>query len=481
MEDVRPQAGPQEAMLASNADIMIGGGGAGGGKTYGLLMEALRHIGRPGFQAVIFRRTAPQITQADGLWDKSEEMYAAVGGTPRESLHDWHFKTGAAPATIKFNHCQHDKDRLKHYGAQIAMLGFDQVEEFSEVIFWFLWGRVRTTCGIQPYLRATCNPVPPDDPMGGWLHKLIGWWLGEDGYPIEERQGVLRWMLRNDEELIWGDTAEEVTALGEGQGMEPDALYDDEGRMLAVSVTFIRSLLADNPALMAADPKYQGKLASLPRVERLRLREGNWLVRAAAGEVFNRAWFTTFLEVMPPNLPAVRYWDKAGTKGGKGAESAGVKMAGPWKGMYIVADVVHGRWSSLERNTVMKQVAERDGKEVVVWTEQEPGSGGLESAETTIRMLAGWDVHKEPVRGDKVTRASPLSAQAEAGNVALLKADWNDGFLRQLHNFPDGLKDMVDAAGGAFNKLAAAEECDTDIDMDLALAGTTRANPWAIS
>ncbi len=473
MQDISPQPGPQEEMLASPADIMIGGGGAGGGKTYGLLMEPLRHIGVPGFQAVIFRRTSPQITQADGMWDKSEEMYDAVGGTGRQSpIHDWHFQTGAVPSTIRFDHMQHEKDRLKHKGAQITMLGFDQVEEFTEKQFWYLWSRNRSTCGVRPYTRATCNPVPPDDEVGGWLHTLIGWWIDDEGYPIEERQGVLRWFLRVDDELHWYDSKEDAAdaraALGLSETIQP------------TSLTFIRSRLEDNPALMQADPDYLSKLEGLPRIERMRLREGNWLIRAAAGEVFNRAWFTKFLEMLPPNLPAVRYWDKAGTKGGKGAESAGVKIAGPWKGMYIVADVVHGRWSSLERNTVMKQVAERDGKEVTVWTEQEPGSGGLESAETTIRMLAGWDVHKEPVRGDKVTRASPFSAQSEAGNVAMVKAEWNEPFLRQLHGFPDGLKDMVDAAGGAFNKLAAAEDVDSDIDMDLALAGTTRANPWAI-
>jgi len=472
MQEIRPQSGPQESMLASSADIMIGGGGAGGGKSHALLMEPIRHIGTPGFEAAIFRRTSPQITQTGGLWMASEEMYDALRGTPRESLHDWHFGTDGADSVIRFSHCQHDKNRLDFKGAQICYLGIDQVEEFSEAIFWYLWSRNRSTCGVRPYTRATCNPVPPDDPMGGWLHGLIGWWLGDDGYPIEERQGVLRWFLRVDDDLHWFSSRDEAAAsrpaLGIRDSVEP------------TSLTFIRARLEDNPALMSADPDYLSKLEGLPRVERMRLREGNWLVRAAAGEVFNRAWFTTFLEVMPPDLPAVRYWDKAGTKGGKGAESAGVLIAGPWKGQYIIGDVVHGRWSSMERNDVMMQVARRDGREVQVVTEQEPGSGGKESAETTIRMLAGWDVRADRVTGDKVTRAGPLSAQAEAGNIALVRGEWNDPFLRQAHSFPDGLKDMVDGATGGFNKLAESEDYDIDIELDLALAGTTRANPWTI-
>jgi predicted phage terminase large subunit-like protein len=90
-----------------------------------------------------------------------------------------------------------------------------------------------------------------------------------------------------------------------------------------------------------------------------------------------------------------------------------------------------------------------------VWVEQEPGSGGKESAENTIRNLAGWTVKADRVTGDKATRAEPLAAQCEAGNVKLVKGDWNSAFLDELTVFPQGkYKDQTDAASGAFNKLA---------------------------
>lgn len=86
---------------------------------------------------------------------------------------------------------------------------------------------------------------------------------------------------------------------------------------------------------------------------------------------------------------------------------------------------------------------------------QEPGSGGKESAEITVRELAGYDVRALPATGDKVTRAGPLSAQAEAGNVKLVAGAWNADFLAELHAFPDGrYSDQVDAATLAFNRLA---------------------------
>ena len=84
--------------------------------------------------------------------------------------------------------------------------------------------------------------------------------------------------------------------------------------------------------------------------------------------------------------------------------------------------------------------------------------GGKESAESTVRNLAGWNVHAETVSGDKVTRARPLSAQCEAGNVFVVRGPWNHEYLWELCSFPAGLKDQVDASSGAFNKLSRGNQ-----------------------
>ena len=151
----------------------------------------------------------------------------------------------------------------------------------------------------------------------------------------------------------------------------------------------------------------------------------------------------------------VRYWDKAGTDGG-GAYTAGVLMGRDKDGAYYVLDVVRGQWGAAERERIIKQTAQTDGKRVHIWIEQEPGSGGKESAEATIRNLSGFRIFSERATGDKAVRAEPYAVQVEAGNIKVVSAEWNQAFIDEHKTFPVGkYKDQIDASGGAFNKLAA--------------------------
>ena len=150
----------------------------------------------------------------------------------------------------------------------------------------------------------------------------------------------------------------------------------------------------------------------------------------------------------------VRYWDKAGTDGG-GARTAGVKMGLGSDGLWYVLDVVKGQWSAARREPVIRQTAETDGKDVEIWIEQEPGSGGKESAESTVRNLAGFVIRAERATGDKAVRAEPYAVQVEAGNIKIVQGEWNKEFIDEHKSFPNGkFKDQIDAASGGFNKLA---------------------------
>lgn len=149
----------------------------------------------------------------------------------------------------------------------------------------------------------------------------------------------------------------------------------------------------------------------------------------------------------------VRYWDKAGTKDG-GAFTAGVKLGKTAAGKYIVLDIKRGQWASQEREQIIKATAEADGRDVEIWIEQEPGSGGKESAEQTIRNLDGFVCKAERPVGDKIYRADPFSVRVNIGDVYLLHSSWNSDFIEEMRLFPNSTyKDQVDSVGAAYAKL----------------------------
>jgi predicted phage terminase large subunit-like protein len=152
----------------------------------------------------------------------------------------------------------------------------------------------------------------------------------------------------------------------------------------------------------------------------------------------------------------VRYWDKAGTLAG-GAFSVGVEMGLDLEKRFWILDVQRGQWDSSKREIIIKQIAQIDGREVIIGIEQEPGSGGKESAENTVRNLAGWKVRVDKPSGSgssKELRADPFSVQVNNRNVYMVRAEWNLAFLNELEFFPMATyKDQVDAASGAFNIL----------------------------
>lgn len=173
------------------------------------------------------------------------------------------------------------------------------------------------------------------------------------------------------------------------------------------------------------------------------------------GAMFKTENFNIVVGYDARNIAAsVRYWDKAGTQAG-GKFTAGVLMHKMKNGRFLIADVKRGQWSAQIREAKIRMVAQLDGQKVRIVVEQEPGSGGKESAENTIRMLAGYRVSADRVTGSKDVRCEPYAVQVENCNVDVVRADWTQEFLNEHEMYPIGkYKDQVDAAGGAFNSLA---------------------------
>ena len=155
------------------------------------------------------------------------------------------------------------------------------------------------------------------------------------------------------------------------------------------------------------------------------------------------------------DIKIVRYWDKAGTKDG-GAYSVGVKMGRDKEQRIWILDVVRGQWDSGTREKHIKLTTIMDGKPVLVGIEQEPGSGGKESAENTVKNLLGYRVRVDRPTGDKAQRADPFSTQVNNGNVYMVEAPWNHAYIEELRFFSllnSKYKDQVDASSGAFKIL----------------------------
>ncbi|MDO5397177.1 MAG: phage terminase large subunit [bacterium] len=445
--ELRPQPGPQEKFLATSADIAIYGGAAGGGKSYALLMEPLRHISNNGFGAVIFRHNANQIMAEGGLWDTSSKIYPWTGArSSKNPAPTWTFPGGAK---VSFAHLEYEKDRLKWQGSQITMIGFDELTHFSKSQFFYMLSRNRSVCGVRPYVRATTNPD-----ADSWVAEFIEWWIDQDtGYPIPERSGVLRYMVQLNDALYWGDS--------------PEELVDKTGCKVehVKSVTFIASKLSDNKILMENDPGYEANLNALSEVEKERLLNGNWKIKPAAGLVFPRSK-ANFIEALPKVVRWVRGWDLAATdkkekgENGKPACTAGVLMGKTYEGRIVVADVFNKAYAADDVRKAIKATCIMDKqkyKRVRVRLPQDPGQAGKEQAASYIKMLAGFNVTTELESGSKETRAEPFAAQWQHGNVDILVAPWNEEYISQLENFPEGkLKDMVDASSSAFNELEKA-------------------------
>ncbi len=433
--NIRPQEGAQETFLSTTADIAIYGGAAGGGKSYALLLEPLRNAGNEHFGAIVLRRTTPEITNVGGLWEEAEKIYPLIGAEPRIGSLSWHFASGAK---VKFDHLEHEKSKHKYQGAQIPLICFDELTHFTEGQFWYMVSRNRSTCGVPPYIRCTCNPD-----ASSWVAGMIAWWIDQDtGYPIPERSGVVRWFVRHGGELQWGTSADELR--DRFPGLEPK------------SFTFVPATLDDNPALNAADPGYRANLQSLPFVDRERLLGGNWKVIDSEGAYWPGSYFDNcYVDGFPDEQlirvvaldPSLGKANRTKPKTGKLSDySAYVAVAKGHNGVYYVD-------ANMARRTSRQIVDE--GIEWMRWIK--PDAFGceaiafqetlctmfeesLEDAGLTVQQV--WRIHTADSVGSlrnippKIPRIKLLTPLLAAGRIRFIRSPGTSLLLEQLRAFP---------------------------------------------
>ena len=178
------------------------------------------------------------------------------------------------------------------------------------------------------------------------------------------------------------------------------------------------------------------------------------------GGMFKRAWFPV-VRAIPAGTRFVRGWDLAATEGA-GDWTVGVKIGRQKNGRFLIANVARDRKSAAGVERLLINTASQDGYECTISIPQDPGQAGKAQTSYLIQQLAGYTVTSSTESGDKVTRAGPLAAQAEAGNVDILDGDWNDAFFEEITIFPNGTKDQTDAASRAFNELVMGSKFDLE-------------------
>lgn len=180
------------------------------------------------------------------------------------------------------------------------------------------------------------------------------------------------------------------------------------------------------------------------------------------GNIFKRTWFmdettnTIYRQItqedIPPDLPKLRYWDFAAS-GKDGDGTSGLLTGWDGENLYIL-DLISGQFSSNETLHQFKKTAKKDGRNVHIKIEQEPGAG---SKLLISRFRAEKDLKKFHIRADKVrlaknVRSFDLEALAEDGKVYFLKAPWNIEVIDQLVSFTGkdgGVDDIVDTCTGS--------------------------------
>lgn len=230
----------QRQFLNLNCEEALYGGAAGGGKSECLLMWLAEGIDIPGYTGLIFRRTYPQISKSnEGLLAKAARLYKPLGGRWGAQNKQWTFPSGAM---IEMGHLPYEKSVEDYQGPSYHRIAFDELTQFTETQYTYLFGRIRSGVGFPIALgvRASSNP-------GGEGHVWV-----KNRFVTKEAMQVMR-------------------GLDMKQPSPRSAIF-----WPTKTRCFVPARIADNPYINFDD--YIVKLSHLPPVTRDRMAKGDWAV-----------------------------------------------------------------------------------------------------------------------------------------------------------------------------------------------------------
>lgn len=297
-------------------------------------------------------------------------------------------------------------------------------------------GLITLANGVEVITRSL------DDPEHGRGPNLSGAWVDEASLVGRDAFDIVIGSLREGGRQGW--LAATFTPKGRTHWT-----YDVFGKGDTDSAQLFHATTGDNPFLPATFAgTLRNQYTSAYAAQEI---EGQFV--DLAGEVAKREWFR-IVDAAPQQARKVRAWDFASSTKTTADYTVGTLMCESG-GVYTVAHVIRARVSPADAMALIRQTAQADGMAVQIALEQEPGSSGEFAVSSMIRALAGFNAQAHRPSTDKLTRAMPLLAQAQAGNVCLVRAPWNQAWLDEFAVFPRGEHDdQVDSASNAFHRLA---------------------------
>jgi len=393
-----PTAKQWAFLLAPETEVGYGGA-AGGGKSEALLMGALMWVDVAHYAGLILRTSFQKLKKADGLISRSQEWLASTDAVYNRQDKKWRFPSGA---TLEFGYLEQSNDKFQYQSAAYQYIAFDELTEFREDDYRFLFSRLRRPASSSVPLRMSSATNP--------IGRGLAW--------VRER-------------FINGSSGDR---------------------------RFIQATLEDNPHISTEE--YERQLAQLPPQIAEKLRHCDDWSDLGGGTIFDR----NKVELVdgPPCSMArkVRFWDFAATpvsnENPDPDHLTGVLLGEGLDGRYGVLDVERDRLPPDAVEDLIKQTAEEDGRDVPIVLEVEGGSQSKVAVQyLATRVLRGFSVYTRNVSRGKKVRAGPLASQWRHGNIWVVRGDWTKPYLDELHDFPGAPHDdQVDASSGAFNWLA---------------------------
>jgi predicted phage terminase large subunit-like protein len=376
------------------------GGAAGPGKSSAILMAALQFVDVPNYAAIILRKSFADLNQPGALIPRSIAWLGGTDASWSATEHAWHFPSGAV---LKFGYLDGPMDIYQYQSAEFTFIGYDELSQFREFDYRYMFSRLRRPAGMNVPLRCRAASNP-----GGIGHQ---------------------WVRRR---FIDGRK---------------------EGRI------FVPARLDDNPHIDRE--AYIRSMDNLDPITRRQLLNGDWTARQS-GSMLRREWFE-IVEAAPETTQRVRYWDMAAsepTKKGRDPDwTAGALLAFS-KGIWYLENVQRFRALPKAVEDRIRQIAQIDGQAIAIRMEQEPGASGKSVIDYYARnVLDGFNFAGMVATSDKISRAGPFSSAAEGGRFKLVRGPWISEFFDEIDSFPDGAHDdQVDCISAGMQHLSMSRQ-----------------------